>query len=276
MTGAPKGASWCAALLLAACDAGGSAPVLDLPARPGDAPGGAEIARDVRDLDLEAREERIFREVARGNVPGWLRRLQRVELTGEVGGRERRVTFWVTPDYLAVGSDEDFLRIPLSPRTARRIADLAGGSLPTPRMVDAVWESARVRLAPIRLHPDEHMSTVRYFERHDQLVGAQRWLRGVPPGVFVAGHKVDVVLPATPSAGPAGGAVYGWHRPGGEPIQPLHRLPGRSRVPYSRGIRLVHRAVLVDGAPMELAAVLRDPGLAPLLSGGGTRGSGRR
>ncbi len=274
--GAP---GWWAVLLFAACDAAGNAPVLDLPPRLDGAPGGAEIARDIRTLDLQAREERIYSEIARGNVPPWLRRLERVEMTSELDGLEHRVTFWVAPDYLTVGSAQDFLHVPLSPRTAQRVADLVGGTLPTPRMVDAIWASARVRLAPIRIPPDEFMTTVEYFVHHDRLVGTQRWLRGVPPGVFVAGHKVDLVLPTPRSADSASGAIYGWHRPGGRPIQPLYILEGNGRVIYNRGVRLVHRDILVDGVRRNLLDALRDPELASLLTGGrasGGEGRGMR
>lgn len=264
-------ASWCVVLLCLACDPGARTRVLSLPPRPSDAPGGAEIARDIRGLSLEGREERIFAEIARGNVPTWLRQLSQVEVSGEIDGRDHRVTFWVTPDYLAVGSDSDFFLVPLSPRTAQRVADLVGGSLPTPQMVDSIWVSARTRLAPIRLPPDEFTTTVPYFVRHSQLVQAQRSLQNVRPGAFVAGHKVDLVRSPglTDQAGAA--ASYGWHRPDGEPIQPLYVIPEDSQVPYNQGARLVDRRVLVDGAPRDLADVLRDPKLAPLLSSDGIR-----
>jgi hypothetical protein len=261
-------------LLTAACDRGPEAPGLDLPPRPGDAPGGSEIVRDIQDLDVEAREERLYAEVARGNVPSWLRELRRVEVTGQVGGRERRVTVWVAPDYLAVGSDDDFFFSPLSPATAWRVADRVGGSLPTARIVDAVWLSAR-RLVPIRLQPDEDMGTVRTFERHNNLVLAQR--RRVRPGTFVAGHKLDVVL-AGATDGEAGRepdgeetavALYGWHLSDGTPIQPFYPIPMGTRPHFSMGVRLVHREVLVDGARRDLRNVLQDAGLARLLGTAG-------
>ena len=260
--------SWCVVLLCLACDSGARTRVLDLPPRPSDAPGGIEIARDIRGLSLEDREERIFAEIARGNVPTWLRQLSRVTVTGEIDGRDHHATYWVTPDYLAVGSDSDFFLVPLSPGTAQRVADLVGGSLPTPQMVDSIWVSARTRLAPIRIPPDEFTTTVPYFVRHSQLVQAQRSLQNVRPGAFVAGHKVDLVQ--SPSTAPAGtAAAYGWHRPDGEPIQPLYMIPEDSQVPYNQGIRLVDRRILVDGAPRDLVDVLRDPELAPLLGSGG-------
>jgi hypothetical protein len=135
-------------------------------------------------------------------------------------------------------------------------------------MVDAVWSSARVRLAPIRIPPDEFLATVQYFDRHDRLVRAQRGLRGVPPGVFVAGHKLDIVLPSTQPGTTPAAAIYGWHRPDGHPIQSLATDLRDDWVNYNLGIRLVDRSILVDGVKRDLLDVLRDPGLAPLLSSG--------
>lgn len=260
-------ASSCVVFFCLACESGAPAPVLDLPPRADDAPGGAEVARAVRDLGLEDREERIFAEIARGNVPTWLRQLRQVEMSREIDGRRHRATLWVAPDYLAVGSDSDFVLVPLSPETAQRVADLVGGSLPTPQMVDSIWVSADDRLAPIRIPPDEFTTTVQYFVRHNRLVQAQRSLLKVRPGAFVAGHKVDLVLASGATARAGTAAAYGWHRTDGEPIQPLYMIPDDSQVPYNQGIRLVDRRILVDGATRDLVDVLRDPELVLLLSG---------
>lgn len=251
--------SWVAVLLCLACDPGADAPTLDFPPRPADAPGGTEIARDLRSLEFQAREERVYTEVARGNVPSWLRRLEPVEITVAMDGRRRHVTFWATPDYLSIGSDDDYFYIPLSPGTAQRIAERVGGSLPAPRMIDAIWMSARNRLVPIRIQPGEHMWSVRHFERHNRIIQAQRRQHHVPPGAFVAGHKLDIVLPADPDAGPEHVALYGWHRSDGTPIQPLYRIAIDSPPHFSMGVRLVHREILIDGAEADLAGILRNP-----------------
>jgi hypothetical protein len=240
--------------------------VLSLPPRPSDAPGGAEIAREIRSLDLATREERIYAEIARGNVPGWLRQFRPVEVEREIDGRAHRATFWVAPDYLAVGSDDDAFLIPLSPQTAQRIADLVGGSLPTPRMADAVWATAEVRLEPQPIPPSPAMTTVAVFEDHDRLVRAQRGERKARPGALVAGDKKDVVITAALASAPGKVAIYGWHRLDGTPIQPLYIGHTDRWVDYSHGIRIVLRGVAVDGAERDLVDVLRDPVLAPLLS----------
>jgi hypothetical protein len=113
------------------------------------------------------------------------------------------------------------------------------------------------------------MRTVRYIERHDNLVKAQRFLLDAPPGVFAAGHKLDVVMTSQLSGHPGEIAIYGWHHPDGQPIQPLYVGATDSLVVFSHGIRLVDRRVLVDGAWSDLLDVWRDPGLAPIVSRGG-------
>jgi hypothetical protein len=263
----------CAAGMAVLCLVGGPPParaqVLDLPPRPAEAPGGAAIARDIRLLEFDAREERVYTEFAGGNIPSWLRILERVEMTRQSGGREYRVTFWVTPDYVAVGSDTDYFLVPLSPQTAQRIADRVGASLPTAAMVDAIWVAARVRLDPAPIPPSPEMTTVQAFEDHDRLVRAQRIRGSAPPGALVAGHKKDVVITAQLDSFPGKVAIYGWHRPDGEPIQPLYAGHTDRWVDYSHGIRLVSRVIRIDGNRRDMLDVLRDTALAGLLSDDG-------
>ena len=67
-------------------------------------------------------------------------------------GTQLAGTIEVMPDYLAVGSDDDFVRMPMTPQTAQQIADLFGCMLPTRKMVDAIDAAAEVRLAPAAAH----------------------------------------------------------------------------------------------------------------------------
>ena len=157
--------------------------------RPTDARDGSDVAREVRTLDLEAREERLYREIALGNVPELIRSLVRIELPREIDGLTRRATIWVAPDYLAIGSNEDYFLAPLSPQTAQRVADLTGTSLPTTRIVDAVWAAAEVRLGPDSIPPGPAMTTVPIFENHNARVRARREVHDDLPGALVAGHK---------------------------------------------------------------------------------------
>jgi hypothetical protein len=253
-----------AALIWRASSAAGQ--VLQLPPRPADAVPGIAFAAEVTALDLRSREERIYAEVARGNVPMWLRQLVPVTLKRQIDKREITVTFWVTPDYLAVGSDTDYFLMPMSPQLAQRIADLTNSSLPTPPMVDAIWRSAAVRLGPDSIAPSAAMITVPVFADHNRMVRARRGDNSILVGALVAGHKKDVVLSARLDSLTNRVAIYGWHKPDGQPIQPLNTWHTTGHVDYSHGIRLVHATVQVDGVPRAITELLRDATMVTLLS----------
>lgn len=223
-----------------------------LPSRPADATGGAELARRLAELPIVEREDAVIAEVFRGNVPGWWRRFADVPVGPAV--------LHVAPDYLAIGSDEDFLRMPLSPTAAQAIADLLECTLPTTKMVDAIFRAAPLKLEPAPLPPGPEMTTVAQFARHNELVEtARRAARAQhPDGVLVAGHKKDVVLSPQLAAHPDRVAIYGWQRVDGTPIQPLFLGHSSRWVDYSHGVRLVARDVEWSGGVRRLDELLRD------------------
>lgn len=241
---------------------------LNLPPRPGDAPAGSELITRLTPLSLEAREQEILSQVASGNVPDFLRRLCPVTITNLTDGRTSTITFHVTPDYLAVGSDADHFRTPLTPATAQRVADLTDCVLPTRKMVDAIYAAADVRLAPVPLSPGSQMTSVPEFARHNSIVHTQRAsvLESAPLGALVAGHKKDVVLSARLAQSPGKVAIYGWHRTNGTPIQPLYLGHTAAWVDYSHGIRLVDQRVRLNNEPTSITVLLADTNYARLLS----------
>src|SRR4030095_2547217 len=131
----------------------------DIPPRPEGALTGKQIAQRFMDIlgdtetgtaqELDARrlaaEEFMYQQFAAGNVPAFMRpeNFQQVSTETQKGGRTIRVTFRACPDYLAIGSDGDFMRIPVSAPLARRIADDFGFVMPTPRMVDLIDAEAK-------------------------------------------------------------------------------------------------------------------------------------
>ena len=241
---------------------------LSLPPRPADTSPGSVVVQAVVDLPLVEREARLEAEVLRGNVPDFLCRFRPVSVTNINSGRTNIATFFAAPDYLAVGSDEDFFLTPLRPETAQRMADALGCSLPTRAMVDAIYAAAAVKLQPHPMTPGATMTTVAVFAEHNSIVRTQRLatLAQHPAGALLAGHKKDVVLSNRLTNAPGKVAIYGWHQPDGKAIQPLYLGHTSAWVDYSHGIRLVSTNVVVNGESASLADVLRDKNFAALLS----------
>jgi hypothetical protein len=220
-------------------------PLLMLPPRPAGAIGGAEFARRTSSLSSSERDRAVVAELERGNIPSFLGHLTPVKLTAKPFEHAPAATIWVAPDYLAIGSDDDFLYVPLNYYSATVVADYFGCILPTARMVDAIYEQSAHHLTPAPLPAGPLMRSNLYLEKHQQRIDAQR--SGLPLGDLISGHKKDLVLSNALFQTPGRVAIYGWHRAASDPIQPLSTVHGARYVDYSHGVRLVSTTVLVNG-----------------------------
>lgn len=244
---------------------------LSLPPRSADAPSGTAFAQSIVALDPTQREEKIMEQITNGNVPDFLRKLSPIHVEDIYAGKTNSATYYVTPDYLAVGSDEDYFLMPLTPITAQKIAYALHCVLPTCRMVDQIYSDAEVKLVPSPIPPSPAMATVPVFIRHNATVREQRKqeLTAHPLGALVAGHKKDVVISNRIGEKPGRVAIYGWHKLDGKPIQPLTIVHKDTYADYSHGIRLVDQSMIVNGKTERVTDVLLDSGLSELISGEG-------
>lgn len=238
-----------------------------IPPRPERAVTGSEFARRLSGVKGVERERAIMAELRRGNLPEFLRDFKPVQLSATNGAGETiAATIFVMPDYLAVGPNDDFLYMPMGFDSAIDIAARFGCILPTPRMVDAIYEQSACRLQPQPLPPGPWMRSTVYYCRHSDMIRRQSQARGLPPGTLVSGHKKDLVLTNRLSGNDGRVAIYGWHRCPGSPIQPLSTMHGARYADYSHGVRLVSTIALIDGEGRSIYEVLEDPRLAPVLS----------
>ncbi len=234
-----------------------------VPARPARARSGSAFVAEIERLAGPARDAAVAEQVLTGNMPEFLRQLTPVTLRWTPpGDAPVDVTICVTPDYLAVGSDSDFVRTPMGLPAATVVAEQLGFMLPTTKMVDAIYDQADVRLAPAPMPPTSAMETTNYFWRHNNTVEDQRGRTTGDRAALTAGQKKDIVLSNRLRSKPGRVAIYGWHRPNGKPIQPLSTVHGEHYADYSHGVRLVSMTAYVNGEPRRLADILQDPRLA--------------
>jgi hypothetical protein len=239
----------------------------DIPSRPATAPDGARFAASVADKDSRDREAAIEHEIVRGNLPSFLRWLKPVKLRAQLpDGRKVTATICVMPDYLAIGADRDFLRIPMNLHTATDVAKRFGFVLPTRKMVDAIYRQSAAHLRPQPMQAGPQMRSIAYYTEHNRSIREQRRSLGIPLGVLISGHKKDVVISNRLASHPGRIAIYGWQKSDGEPIQPLSTVHGANYADYSHGIRLVSDIMYIDGKPASVHEVLEDPGMAAILS----------
>lgn len=251
-------------------DTAGNSPgfslTLNIPARSRDAHSGTDVIKRMESLPLIEREEVIYSEIANGNVPDFLRHYAVISDTAsDAGGVLHEIELYVLPNFIAIGSDCDFIIMPMLPVTGQRIADLAGAILPTRKISDLIAKHSKVKLQPIPMTPDSTMTTIPVFVMHNKRILAAVDSVGQPLSSLTCGNKKDIVI--TNRLVENGRVfIYGWHYPDGKAIQPLSGVHGIMYVDYSHGVRLIKEIVRIDGKLRDIRDILKDPVLYAILS----------
>jgi hypothetical protein len=235
---------------------------LILPKRNNAAVTGTEFYKSVFSAGRIERETLAKNEILHGNVPAFLRKMVKIKTSITTDdGRIIYAYYFAIPDYLSIGSDKDFARIPLTPMAAQVIADSLDCFLPTRKMVNDIYEEAKVKPDPVPMYAFRDSAVTMY--QHNLIIEGQRKLRKG----LIAGIKKDVVITEKLSRAsmPDRVAIYGWQKPDGKPIQPLYTGHVNWYVDYSHGIRLIDRTIYVNNKPMDYTDVLKDKTLRRLL-----------
>lgn len=261
-------------VVLLAVLTGASAQTLNVPPRPASAPTGTQFTNIITTLPPPTstsfeRENWIYAQVISGNVPDFLRTLKPIS----VSYSGHTASYYVIPDFLAIGSDEDYFLEPMTPLLAQRLGDRLGYTLPTRKMANQIWTNATVKLSPQPIAPSADMITIPVFAWENFMVRTQRnaFTNAQPLGALVAGDKKDVVISTLiysnlQAQAPSPVVIFGWHYQTGAAIQPLYNGHEATYADYSHGARFVQMNLTVDGAANTVTNVLTSAALAGLLS----------
>ncbi|HUS02118.1 MAG TPA: hypothetical protein VMY77_10350 [Chitinophagaceae bacterium] len=246
-------------LIVASCS---SSKTIYAPVRNSSAVTGAEFYKQAATFNWQRRDSFAVKEILEGNMPSFFKRFVAVhtQITDSIG-KKINATYYVSPDYLSIGSDDDWARLDITPMAAQQIADSFHCFLPTRQIADDIYKAAKIKLEPVPMYAFRD-STVTMYHHHLIIEGQRKLRRGL-----IAGIKKDVVITGKITRDPKQNrvAIYGWHKPDGRPIQPLYTGHVNWYVDYSHGIRLIYRTIYVDGKAMDYTDVLKDKTLKKIL-----------
>lgn len=218
----------------------------------------------IKDSSWQAREAMELKLILDGNMPDQSRLFLPIKFKffDSTKGKYLQVKYFVSKDYVSIGTNSDYMRIPMTPVLAQKIADHYHCFLPTRKIVNDIYDQASVKIAPMPL--TEARDSFKTFYQHHLMIEKERNGR---TGI-IAGIKKDVVLSDKIMSGPKTNkvAIYGWHRLNGTPIQPLYTGHVDWYVDYSHGIRLVSRTINIDEKKYDYTDVLKSPHLRKILS----------
>jgi hypothetical protein len=214
-------------------------------------------------MKWQERDSFVVKEILAGNIPSFLKKFERIKVSilDSITGKTINAEYFVLPDYLSIGTDDDWARINITPLAAQKIADSLNCFLPTRKMVDDIYKAAKIKLEPVPMFAFRD-STPTMWHHHLIVEGQRKGRKGL-----IAGIQKDVVISGRISRDPKPDrvAIYGWHKLDGIPIQPLYTGHIYWWVDYSQGIRLVYRKIKVGKKWMDYIDVLNDPVLKKLL-----------
>jgi hypothetical protein len=224
---------------------------------------GNEFYHQAFGMKWQARDSFAVKEILDGNIPSFLKKFVAIHISivDSTTGKTNKAIYYVSPDYLSIGSDADWARINITPLAAQKIADSFNCFLPTRKMVDDIYQAAKLKLEPVPMYAFRD-STPTMWHHHLIVEGQRRGRKGL-----IAGIQKDVVISGKISrdAKTDRVAIYGWHKLDGKPIQPLYTGHIFWWVDYSQCIRLVYRKIKVNNNWMDYIDVLKDPVLQKLL-----------
>lgn len=239
-----------------------STKTINIPARNGLAITGSEFYRKSVSFNWAQRDSFAVKEILSGNIPSFLKFF--VPVNAEIkdsSGKTIKARYFVCADYLSIGSNNDWARVPLTPMAAQQIADSFYCFLPTRKMVDDIYKAAVVKPEPVPMYAFRD-STITMYQHHLIVEGQRKLRKGL-----IAGIKKDVIISEKiiKDSRPNRIAIYGWQKLDGTPIQPVYTGHVNWYTDYSHGIRLVYQIIYVDGKPMNYVDVLKHKSLKKLL-----------
>jgi hypothetical protein len=225
---------------------------------------GSEFYRIAASFSVNQRDSLCIAAAVNGNIPAFFQKFVPIKTRlQDKNGLFHQIKFYVSPDYLMIGSDKDYARIPVSPFTAQVLADKMNCFLPTAPIVDQIYRHSKIKLAPLPMFAFRD-STPTFWQHHLMIEGQ---LRNKGKGL-VAGIKKDLIICSEKyfKGKTNRVAIYGWHKLDGKPIQPIYTGHIDSYVDYSHGARFIYRIIEVDGKKYDYEDLLLDPTFKYLLT----------
>lgn len=244
---------------------------LNIPERPTNALEGSAFANQVWNSSIIDREIAVVNEILSGNVPSFSRKLKAITFIKTIAGNSYEMIFFTVCDYMAIGSDQDYFYIPMTPSTAQYLADSLNCTLPTKKMVDVIYNRAEFKLSPQPIPPSDTMTTVPVFWQHTDSIKQQFAQLGFDRSAdnIVGGTKKDIIISNkiySPDITYERVVIYGWHTSVNNPIQPVYNGHIAMYADYSHGVRLISNIAFLNGDSVQVKDIFMNASLWPLLS----------
>src|SRR5215207_8516161 len=123
---------------------------IQIPAGQANTLSGSNFYKTAYPFTWQQRDSLVLQEVLAGNIPSFLKNFVpvHVQVVDSVTGKTIKAIYYVAPDYLSLGANDDWARVNITPMAAQKIADSFHCFLPTRKIVNDIYKAATVKLEP--------------------------------------------------------------------------------------------------------------------------------
>jgi hypothetical protein len=217
------------------------------------------------------REQEIGRFLEIGTLPNFIFEPTVITVTDKINILEYKVC----SEYLCLGTEQEYMHIPMSPLTCKEFMLQRDFVLPTPTMSKQIYSASKIKPGVIswsdlyknktkKYNRDSTMCYVDHSNRLQEIIK----VKGSKSGELIGGHKKDVVLTnmLTNQKYKNNVAIYGWFNTDGSMIQNLNAVDHVvTYVDYSHGLRMVYNKCKLNGQDATIKQIWNDTNLCKLL-----------
>lgn len=235
----------------------------NFPSKPANPISARAFLKATRDKTPQERDAIAADLVINGNFPSFIRKF--VPIDSSKNGKV--LEYKVSPDFLCIGTDSDYMIWPFSAPQCQRIAAAFGCMIPTVQMSEEIYKKAKVKLdaktpsmlptkingqtySPKDFVASKHMISPQGVAVHNKMIRDQLKDFDYIPGELVAGHKKDVVIDQSVPEGRLG--MHGLYDKGKAIQGGALTSHTANHIEYGMALRLVDRKALLDGRPVDL------------------------
>ena len=212
----------------------------------------------------QQRDDAVLLECMKGNVPDWMRTFKPITITDNINS----LTYYVSPDVMSIGNNDNWLRVSFCGISARRLADACGCFLPTKLMSDQIHQNADLKLLPVGMGGSPQMNSTQVLIDHNSEIERQR--AGINFNI-ISGIKKDIIVHHELLTYIHNICIYGWFNPiTNIPIQGAqYEAHSNLYEDYSQCIRLINQKAILNGSEINLYDILNNPQYSHLISDDG-------
>ena len=230
---------------------------------------GKEFMEEYKKLEPAQRHMLVLQQLAIGNVPDHFKQFETIRVKSSKGNV---LEMQVARHGLRIGTDANYVEVPLDGPTAMAAAEIYGCTLPTPWISDQIYTAAEASKgivpfidAPqiakrmgIEWNPSKPdgkwMMSAEFVAERNKMLREYCREHGITDNQLTYGYHKDIIhpLPGTTKAGRL--EIYGGRNVSGKRVQPIsggHHV--RSYFDYSHQARFIRTSVKINGETMNIS-----------------------